>query len=215
VLEAQRRRAQGQAAFWSAVTEYNKSISDLHTRKGSILDYNHIGFEEGQWPQKAYWDALARARERDAATYIDYGWTRPKVISRGAAPSGGVTDGIQIEAMPGEVIESPEPTPAARPPMGSEDELPMPAPQPIETRAMPRQPIIGQASPVGTGVVQAAAVEEIEPAPIAVKPTEVQAPAAQPAAQPAASRPAKPADPLVSRVIESAAGNPLRGSVRR
>ncbi|MCU0880360.1 MAG: TolC family protein [Pirellulaceae bacterium] len=211
VLEAQRRRAQGQAAFWSAVTEYNKSISDLHTRKGSILDYNHIGFEEGPWPQKAYWDALARARERDAGTYIDYGWTRPKVISRGAAPSGGVTEGIQIEAMPGEVIESPEPTPAARPPMGSEDELPMPAPQPIETRAMPRQPVIGQSPAVGTGVVQAAAIAEIEPAPPASKPSEVRVPAAQEATAPLA----KPADPPVSRVIESSAGNPLRGAVRR
>jgi outer membrane protein TolC len=211
VLEAQRRRAQGQAAFWSAVTEYNKSISDLHTRKGSILDYNHIGFEEGPWPQKAYWDALARARERDAGTYIDYGWTRPKVISRGAAPSGGVTEGIQIEAMPGEVIESPEPTPAARPPMGSEDELPMPAPQPIETRAMPRQPVIGQSPAVGTGIVQAAAIAEIEPAPPASKPSEVRVPAAQEATAPLA----KPADPPVSRVIESSAGNPLRGAVRR
>jgi hypothetical protein len=66
------------------VAEYNKSIADLHTRKGSILEYDGIGFEEGPWPQKAYWDALGRARERDAAKYIDYGWTRPKVISRGS-----------------------------------------------------------------------------------------------------------------------------------
>ena len=86
VLEAQRRRALAQAAFWQAVTEYNKAIADLHTRKGSIMEYDGIGFEEGPWPQKAYWDALARARERDAGTYIDYGWTRPKVISRGATP---------------------------------------------------------------------------------------------------------------------------------
>jgi outer membrane protein TolC len=53
VLEAQRRRALAQAAFWSAITEYNKSIADLHTRKGSILEYNGICFEEGPWPQKA------------------------------------------------------------------------------------------------------------------------------------------------------------------
>lgn len=66
VLEAQRRRALAQSAFWQAVAEYNKAIADLHTRKGSIMEYDGIGFEEGPWPQKAYWDALARARERDA-----------------------------------------------------------------------------------------------------------------------------------------------------
>ena len=123
VLEAQRRRAQGQAAFWSAVVEYNKSIADLHTRKGSILEYNGICMEEGPWPQKAYWDALDRARQRDAGLYMDYGWTRPAVISRGKIPTG---PGPVIEAMPGEVIMdsgSAEeiPTPAARPaqqPMG-------------------------------------------------------------------------------------------------
>lgn len=117
VLEAQRRRAQGQAAFWTAVVEYNKSIADLHTRKGSILEYNGIAFEEGPWPQKAYWDALDRARQRDAGLYMDYGWTRPSVISRGKLPSG---PGPTIEAMPGEVIMSDAaaeevPTPAARP----------------------------------------------------------------------------------------------------
>jgi outer membrane protein TolC len=118
VLEAQRRRAQGQAAFWTAVVEYNKSISDLHTRKGSILEYNGIAFEEGPWPQKAYWDALDRARQRDAGMYMDYGWTRPAVVSRGAIPTG---PGPTIEAMPGETIMT----------EGSVEELPTPAARPM------------------------------------------------------------------------------------
>jgi outer membrane protein TolC len=206
VLEAQRRRAQGQAAFWSAVTEYNKSISDLHTRKGSILEYNNIGFEEGPWPQKAYWDALARARERDAGTYIDYGWTRPKVISRGATPHGNVMDHVQIESMPGaEVITTPEPTPAGpAPSLKPETEGSRPQmPKPVETRHLSPSPAVGAIKAPTTGrgatletvVAQASAESDVEPAAPAVV--------------------AKPANPVVSRTIEPAGSNPLRGGMRR
>jgi outer membrane protein TolC len=141
-LEAQRRRAVAQGAFWAAVCEYNKSIADLHTRKGSIMDYDGIGFEEGAWPQKAYWDALGRARERDAGWYIDYGWTRPKVVSRGPAPHGN-PGGMPIEGLPAttnvEELPSPEPTPA-RPATDGASTSPLPPPQPMpqETRANPR-----------------------------------------------------------------------------
>ncbi len=99
VLEAQRRRALAQNAFWNSVAEYNKSIADLHTRKGSIMEYNNIAFEEGPWPQKAYWDAMNRARERDAGHFIDYGYTRPAVVSRGEIPQGAPL----MESMPGDV----------------------------------------------------------------------------------------------------------------
>jgi outer membrane protein TolC len=142
VLEAQRRRAVAQGSFWLSVIEYNKAIADLHTRKGSIMDYDGIGFEEGPWPQKAYWDALARARERDAGWYIDYGWTRPKVVSRGPVPQG-VTTGSPTEGVPqgttAEELPSPEPTPA-QPPATGTDVSPLPAPrvEPQETRSQPR-----------------------------------------------------------------------------
>lgn len=146
VLEAQRRRAIAQGAFWSSVIEYNKSIADLHTRKGSIMDYDGVGFAEGQWPQKAYFDALARARERDSGWYIDYGWTRPKVISRGpvaqglstSTPPEGLAEGSNPEELP-----SAEPTPA-QPQADSDSTSPLPPPQslpktlPQETRRQPQ-----------------------------------------------------------------------------
>ena len=145
VLEAQRRRAQGQNAFWTAVAEYNKSIADLHTRKGSILDYNSICFEEGSWPQKAYWDALGRARERDAGMYIDYGYTRPRVISRGPTVQGnpfpeempGQIEGTIMQG-PVEDVPAPQPTPA-RPRVEAQEEPPMAEP-PAE-RPMPMPPL--------------------------------------------------------------------------
>src|SRR5205814_1363844 len=147
VLDAQRRRAVAQGAFWSAVIEYNKSIADLHTRKGSIMDYDGIGFEEGPWPQKAYWDALARARERDSGLYVDYGWTRPKVISRGpvaqrvpvGAPQEGGSPVAGPEELPASEPSAGEPTPAQPPAEGTETS-PLPAPGrvvPQETRSKP------------------------------------------------------------------------------
>lgn len=199
VLEAQRRRAQGQAAFWSAVCEYNKAIADVHTRKGSIMDYNGIAFEEGGWPDKAYWDAKGRARERDAALYMDYGWTRPGVISRGpgetVAPS---IDGVHME-MPGqeyyEEIPAPEPTPANP----STEMIPTPEVEPMlpEARSTSRRA-------TEVAVSQEAADQEV------VAPAMVAAPlAARPvAARSAASRPVAPR----AAVAASPAGNPLRSS---
>ncbi len=141
VLEAQRRRAVAQGAFWQSVVEYNKAIADLHTRKGSIMEYDGIGFEEGPWPQKAYWDALARARERDAGMFIDYGWTRPKVISRGATPQHSPSPAdFQLQTPEGAALEevpAGEPTPATPPAASEGGTLPAPPPPAggLETRA--------------------------------------------------------------------------------
>ncbi len=109
VLDAQRRRAQSQVDYYRAVAEYNKAIALVHYRKGSLLEYCGIQLAEGPWPKKAYWDALGRARERDASTYLDYGWTRPKVMSRGAVEQIQDTDdgvrGATPKVFSGEVIE--------------------------------------------------------------------------------------------------------------
>jgi outer membrane protein TolC len=163
VLEAQRRRAQGQIAFWNAVAEYNKSIADLHTRKGSILDYDGIAFEEGPWPQKAYWDAYGQARKRDASTQIDYGYTRPNVISRGSQPHGGpfpaevpgqFLDGSVQGSGDGALEEVPTPAPV-RPQLEPEMAPPMdpqmePAPRPFTA------PLIEEARASGVPNVSAA-----------------------------------------------------------
>lgn len=112
VLDAQRRRAEAMDAHYRAIAEYNKSIADVHFRKGSLLEYNNVFLAEGPWPQKAYWDALGHARERDASHYLDYGYTRPGVISRGEMQQHGFEMSDDF-GPPGEIIESPQPTPAA------------------------------------------------------------------------------------------------------
>lgn len=83
-LDAQRRHFQAELSFYTALAEYNKVIALLHRRKGTILAYNGVGFAEGFWPGKAYQDASERARKRGASTPVNYGWTRPGVISQGS-----------------------------------------------------------------------------------------------------------------------------------
>jgi len=111
VLDAQQRRAQAQLSFYQSLVEYNKAIADVHFRKGSLLEYNNIELTEGNWPQKAYWDALGLARQRDASYYLNYGWTRPDVVSAGPVDQGmGMP--VMGQPTPAEVIPTPEPTPA-------------------------------------------------------------------------------------------------------
>ncbi len=84
LLDAQRRRSEADSAYYRSLVDYNRSIMRAHHRKGSLLEYNGVYLAEGPWPGKGYFDALRRARQRDASTYLDYGFTRPNVISRGA-----------------------------------------------------------------------------------------------------------------------------------
>ncbi len=83
LLDAQRRRAEAESAYYRALVDYNRAIMRVHYRKGSLLEYNGVYLSEGPWPGKASFDALRRARHRDASTYLDYGFTRPDVISHG------------------------------------------------------------------------------------------------------------------------------------
>ena len=97
-LDAQRRRAQAEIAFYTAVVEYNKSIALLHLRKGTILAYSGIEYQEGPWAGKAYVDATEHARRRGASRELNYGWTRPQVISRGANQPGNGNTGFLAPA---------------------------------------------------------------------------------------------------------------------
>ncbi len=83
VLDAQRRLAEAETEFYDNVVQYNLAISELHRRKGTLLEYNNVYLTEGPWPNKAYIDAREIARKRDAGHYMNYGYTRPQVFSRG------------------------------------------------------------------------------------------------------------------------------------
>jgi len=83
LLRAQQEFSAAEADYYRKLVDYNKSIAAVHYRKGSLLEYNGVYLAEGPWPGKAYFDARRRSRAREASTYLDYGFTQPKVISRG------------------------------------------------------------------------------------------------------------------------------------
>ncbi|MCA9240505.1 MAG: TolC family protein, partial [Planctomycetales bacterium] len=123
LLDAQRRRAEAESAYYRSLTDYNLSVLEVHYRKGSLLDYNGVYLAEGPWPGKAYFDAMRRARQRDASLYLDYGFTRPNVVSRGTHAQSTLDSGsapVQQEYYPEyqptpvgpTMMEYPDPLPA-------------------------------------------------------------------------------------------------------
>jgi len=117
--------------------DYNVAIMFVHFYKGSLLEYNNVYLAEGPWPAKAQFDALHRARQRDAGIYLDYGFTRPNVFSRGpynqhaGGDRGTTEDGLDGSQRansgtptPGGTEDLPPPLPGE--PEGPSDMLPQP-----------------------------------------------------------------------------------------
>jgi outer membrane protein TolC len=133
LLTAQQRLAEAEDAYFRALTDYSEAIMNVHYRKGSLLEYNGVCLTEGPWPGKAYFDAQRRARARDAGIYLDYGFTKPRVMSRGPieqAPSQGMSLGDA--PLPGAL--SPLPDPLSDPGVGPApapalEEIPAPNPE--------------------------------------------------------------------------------------
>jgi hypothetical protein len=83
LLNAQQRLAQSERDYYRSLTNYAKAISLVHKVKGTLLEYNGVYLTEGPWPAQAYFDARRRARARAAATYLDYGYSYPRPVSKG------------------------------------------------------------------------------------------------------------------------------------
>ena len=162
VLDAQRRRATAQVDYYKALTDYNKSLAFVHYRKGSLLEHNNVLLSEGPWPQKAYWDAVGHARERDSSYYLNYGYSRPRVVSRG--PVEQIMGEAEMNADgPGELLPTPTPTPATKP--AAEEPAPATKPGPITSVDPLRIREPAPRSAAKSPVIQASAEDEIaEPA---------------------------------------------------
>jgi len=141
-LDAQRRRAAAEIEYYRSLVDYNKSIIQVHFRKGSLLAYDGVYLAEGPWPAKAYFDATRRARARDAGIYMDYGFTRPSVISRGVYDQqGGVVHDIEPiphDDLPAEMVPAPQPEVEVPVPLPEpEVEVPAPLPEPGRELSVP------------------------------------------------------------------------------
>lgn len=139
LLNAQRQLAQAESDFFRSVIDYNKSITQVHLRKGSLLEYNGVYLAEGPWPAKAYFDAQRIARSRDAGHYIDYGVTRPGVVSRGSYTQhmGGST--LIPQAAIG---NTPQPNAEQVPPPAATPNTEAPTTQPKTAPESPKTPVL-------------------------------------------------------------------------
>ncbi|MBM3955523.1 MAG: TolC family protein [Planctomycetes bacterium] len=164
LLDAQRRRADAESAYYRAIVDYNRSISQLHFRKGSLLEFNGVFLAEGPWPGKAYFDAYRRARQRDASLYLDYGHSRPGVFSRGPITQrfsdvGASTAVEQLEPRDPATVEEPSP------PTGSDGKPGDGRPTPAEEVPAPRpkDPPRGTATLPGNRPLAASVLAPISP----------------------------------------------------
>ncbi len=124
LLDAQRRLADAEVSYTRSLVDYNRSIAQLHYRKGSLLEYNGVFLAEGPWPAKAYFDAHRRARQRDASIYLDYGHSQPGVFSRG--PITQNFESVGADARP-QQLEPLDPATRERPVPGTRfEEVPAP-----------------------------------------------------------------------------------------
>jgi len=151
VLDAQRRLAEAETAYYRSLVDHTIAIAQVHFRKGSLLEYNNVYLAEGPWPAKAYFDAHRRARERDASVYLNYGYTRPKVISRGPVQqhvgrAGGPMMGPVFDAgrTPGETVE-----PVVVPEPNCAEVVPAPTPVPVPPEPEPDDQAAGGLLPSG------------------------------------------------------------------
>lgn len=152
LLRADQNRSRAQLNYHQAVCEYNKALVNIHYFKGSLLDLNNISLGEGPWTDKAYWDAEELAKQRAAGHYIDYGFTRPGVVSRGPVDAGYLTEGnissdpfIQSATTPTPEEEEPAKDSSQEKDESSDSEMapekiPVPKPDadaPVTKRSMP------------------------------------------------------------------------------
>lgn len=117
VLRAQERRAQAEVAFFTAVVDYNKAITNLNFRRGTLLEDANVHLLEGDWNPDAYIDAYRRAQCRTGAVEVPCKDTEPPEFAR-LAPLGGVSFAKPLG-------EPHQPTDV--PPMENSDQAPAPS----------------------------------------------------------------------------------------
>jgi len=67
VLQAQNRQTIADLAFYRSVIEYNKALSELQLRQGTLLEYNNVHLSERDWVPDALIGASRLARARSFA----------------------------------------------------------------------------------------------------------------------------------------------------
>jgi outer membrane protein TolC len=161
LLDALTRRADAQALFYRSLVNYTIAVSEIHFHKGSLLEHDNVLLAEGPWPAKAYCDAQQLARQRSAGHYLDYGFTRPRVISRGPVEQFQHNPAMDVHSIEGhdagpaegELVPTPAPLPDGG--FGAADAPPSPSLQ--VTGATPSAVAAKSAAQATSAVVPASA----------------------------------------------------------
>lgn len=135
LLQAQNRQTIADMAFYRALVEYNKALTELQMRQGTLLEYNNIHLSERGWVPDAKVDAARRAWARSYAFdawRIDPVHQEPEAMvphgKPGSANQGPMPQGESwIELMPPEL----------------EPKLPTDMPRTPPTQQFPEGPSLG------------------------------------------------------------------------
>lgn len=111
LLRAQTRLAQAELAYHESVVGYNKALTDLQFRKGTLLPHNGIFIAEGGWAPEAYEDAKRNSSARAHAMRNPFLHTSPPPFS-GDSPFGGVYFTHPENSMAPDAPSEPGPVPA-------------------------------------------------------------------------------------------------------
>lgn len=178
VLESKITSRDADQSYLRSIIEYNKAITELNFRKGTLLEANSIYLAEGQWNPGAYDDAKRRGEAMTHAldnTHVDAvpaeftggpginAWESQSSPDRPHIP--GVVDGIPPRSA-SEATSSPMLVPGApaTQPVQQSTPMPMPesvpAPEPAPMQMPPQQPRRVPANTTGlTELRQSSAVQ--------------------------------------------------------
>ncbi|HET6422068.1 MAG TPA: TolC family protein [Planctomycetaceae bacterium] len=102
LLEAQRRVAESDVAYYRSLVEYTLAVKNVHVEKGTLLDFNQVLLQEGAWADRAYEDARVRESWRGPPSQYDSPKTPAPTVSRGVFPQLIPTPVIPPSAAPEE-----------------------------------------------------------------------------------------------------------------
>ena len=78
VLRAQASNATAEISYYTSLINYNKAITELHQRRGTLLENDGIQLAEGEWNAAAQQDAVQRAWARSFAFPAKHLTTAPE-----------------------------------------------------------------------------------------------------------------------------------------
>jgi hypothetical protein len=162
VLESKITSRDADQSYLRSIIEYNKAITELNFRKGTLLEANSIYLAEGQWNPAAYEDAKRRGEAMTHAldnTHVDAvpseftagpainAWESQSSPDRPHIP--GVVDSIPPRTTSGGTSGSTQVpgVPAAEPQQATP--VPAPAPEPAPMEMPPQQPRRVPANAIG------------------------------------------------------------------